>query len=377
MKKVFVMYQFEIGGVETVFRELSKCYDSPVKLVTVTPQYNKELIDALPSNVEYIPHNNIPILRNLFRLFYSKARVLYILLSILLLPIFLRIRLRRFVAVNFSDTLSSLLISTLSANRMCRVSWVHCSPKALLSSQIPSLYIKLLSFCNSIICICNDQKEELLALFPILSHNNIEVIYNPIDIDTISKYAKESLPILNKPYICMVSRLDERSKDFRTAIKAYAALPQSVRDSYPLYIIGDGPDRDRVRDYIVENNMEQYITMYGRDNNPYKWMANASLFLFSSTSEGLGLVIIEALACGQIVVATDCPIGPREILALNVECGLLVPTGSVNSMRDAIIRVLDPSFPRDIYRENAIIRLKDFSHDIFKKNIEQLFNQYE
>lgn len=375
--KCFILYQFETGGVESVFRELGKCCNEPIKLVTVTPQYDRRLIDLLSSNIEYIAHDNIPILQDLFWLFNSKAKMLYILLAIIILPIFLRLRVRNITVINFSDTLSSLLVVILSARKNNRFSWVHCRPKALLSSQIPSLYIKLLSFCNSIICICNDQKEELLALFPILSHNNIEVIYNPIDIDTISKYAKESLPILNKPYICMVSRLDERSKDFRTAIKAYAALPQSVRDSYPLYIIGDGPDRDRVRDYIVENNMEQYITMYGRDNNPYKWMANASLFLFSSTSEGLGLVIIEALACGQIVVATDCPIGPREILALNVECGLLVPTGSVNSMRDAIIRVLDPSFPRDIYRENAIIRLKDFSHDIFKKNIEKLFNQYE
>lgn len=378
MNRMFIMYQFEIGGVESVFRELGKCCNTPIKLVTVTPRYNKSLIDSLSSNVEYIAHNNIPILRNLFWLFNSKAKILYILLAIIILPIFLRFRVRNVAVINFSDTVSSLLVSILSARKKYRFSWVHCRPKALLNSRTPGLYIRLLSCCRCVICICNDQKNELLALFPALLNTNIEVIYNPVDIDAICRMAQESLPAITRTsYICMVSRLDERSKDFKTAIEAYALLPPLLRESYVLQIIGDGPDEDKVREYITKNNLDGYVILQGRDANPYKWMANASLFLFSSKSEGLGLVILEALACGQMVVATDCPIGPKEILKSGVDCGLLVPVGDANCMRDAIIKVLDPTFIKVQYQENARLRLQEFSHDMFKMKIEYLFKQYD
>ena len=175
----------------------------------------------------------------------------------------------------------------------------------------------------------------------------------------------------------MVSRLDTRSKDFKTAIRAYASLPQSFRDIYTLQIIGDGPDKELVREYIRENNMDEYIVLRGLDTNPYKWMANAALFLFSSKSEGLGLVILEALACGQMVIATDCPIGPREILNSEKECGVLVPVGDEAQMKNAIIRVLSTTFPIDKYKQNASIRLNDFSTEAFSKKIDKLFQEYE
>lgn len=372
---IFIMYQFEIGGVESVFRELCKCYNQPIKLVTITPQYNTNLIDLLPTNVEYVKHDNIPILRNLLWLFNHKAKALYILLSLLILPIFLRLRNGNIKIINFSDTLSSLFVTVLATKKRHRYSWVHCRPQALWGSKMPKVYVRLLSLCKSIVCICHDQKKELLSLFPILSKNNVEVIYNPIDLDTIVNMAQEPLPVLAEmPYICMVSRIDERSKDFKTPIKAYASLPKEIRDIYTLQIVGDGPDIDRVKEYIIEYQMEDYVKLRGRDINPYRWMYNADLFLFSSKSEGLGLVILEALACGQMVIATDCPIGPKEILQSDIECGILVNVGDASQMRDAIIKAINPQFPRYKYQENAVKRLRYFSHDAFKEQIDNIFN---
>jgi glycosyltransferase involved in cell wall biosynthesis len=70
-------------------------------------------------------------------------------------------------------------------------------------------------------------------------------------------------------------------------------------------------------------------------DNPYAYMSRASLYVLSSRWEGLPTVLIEALYCGPPVVATDCPSGPKEILA-DGEHGTLVPVGDVTALAKAI-----------------------------------------
>ena len=69
-------------------------------------------------------------------------------------------------------------------------------------------------------------------------------------------------------------------------------------------------------------------------------MRRASVFVLSSTFEGYGNVLVEALAVGTPVVSTDCPVGPREILD-GGRFGELVPVGDDAAMANAISRVLN------------------------------------
>jgi glycosyltransferase involved in cell wall biosynthesis len=69
-------------------------------------------------------------------------------------------------------------------------------------------------------------------------------------------------------------------------------------------------------------------------------MAASSVFVLSSAWEGLPTVLIEALAAGTRVVATDCPSGPREILQEG-RLGALVPVGDVAALACAIGDALD------------------------------------
>lgn len=92
--------------------------------------------------------------------------------------------------------------------------------------------------------------------------------------------------------------------------------------------------------------------MYGFDDNPYRYMARASVFTLSSAYEGFGNVLVEAMACGCPVVSTDCPVGPVEILERGVY-GPLVPVGDARALAGAIIAVLDTPPDRTLLQQRA------------------------
>ncbi len=83
---------------------------------------------------------------------------------------------------------------------------------------------------------------------------------------------------------------------------------------------------------ISDLNIGNRVWLPGHQENPYKFMAKADLFVLSSLWEGCPNVLIEAMALGIPVVSTDCPSGPREILNSG-EYGMLVPPGDPEELK--------------------------------------------
>jgi len=93
--------------------------------------------------------------------------------------------------------------------------------------------------------------------------------------------------------------------------------------------------------------------MPGFVKNPYAYLQQSNIFVLTSTFEGFGNVIIEALACECVVISTDCPVGPREILAPNsqisspisdiefAEFGILTPLNSTTHLTYAMQYIID------------------------------------
>jgi glycosyltransferase involved in cell wall biosynthesis len=82
-------------------------------------------------------------------------------------------------------------------------------------------------------------------------------------------------------------------------------------------------------------------------------MANADVFVLSSRYEGQPNVLIEALACGAHVVATDCPSGPNDVLA-GGQYGRLVPVGDIPAMASAIAETLESPGDREQSRSRGL-----------------------
>ncbi|MEM9923212.1 MAG: glycosyltransferase [Cyanobacteria bacterium P01_D01_bin.50] len=238
------------------------------------------------------------------------------------------------------------------AKRIARVSTrVVVSEQNHLSTEakrIPQLSVRLTPlaaklfypFADGIVGISQGVAEDL-ANITHLSRERINVIYNPIL--TPDTFAKAKEPINHPwfesgepPVILAVGRLKPQ-KDYPTLLRAFAQVRQVRRCR--LVILGSGSEKHNIKNLISELGLEEDVTMLGFVDNPYAYMSKASVFALSSAWEGLGNVVVEALALGTPVVSTNCKSGPADILA-NGKYGDLTPVGEPKAMAEAILKVL-------------------------------------
>ncbi len=161
--------------------------------------------------------------------------------------------------------------------------------------------------------------------------NNCCCIYNPVDQQLIRE--KAAVPIqYDGPFILAVGRL-EAVKRFDLLLESFARSKASQQCR--LLIIGAGACEQALKNQIMELGLESRVQLLGFDDNPYRYMARAGFQVMSSDSEGYPLVLIEALALGCPVIATDCPTGPREIIQHGMN-GLLVEQGDAGALAAAM-----------------------------------------
>lgn len=198
-----------------------------------------------------------------------------------------------------------------------------------------------------IIAVSQDVATDFVKHFPHL-RKNITVIYNPILSDRLIDLSREPLdhPWFtpgNLPVLVSAGRL-QPAKGFDILIDAFARAIKTTPAR--LLILGEGPDREALQERIAANNLSDVCELAGYQHNPYMYMARSRAFVLSSRFEGLPTVLVEALAVGAPVIATDCHSGPREILADGM-FGTLVPLNDIDALANAIIaRILAPAHPQ-------------------------------
>ena len=188
------------------------------------------------------------------------------------------------------------------------------------------------------------------------------VIYNPVLTPELFQLAEAPVEhpwfaTGSPPVVLAVGRL-EPQKDFATLLRAFAQLRR--RRDARLLILGEGSQRGALERLQAELGLKDEAQLPGFCPNPFPYMKRAALLALSSQWEGLGLVLVEALALGTAVVATDCRSGPREILQ-DGRLGRLVPAGDADALAAAIEATLASPPPpateadlRPFYLENAV-----------------------
>ncbi|MCB1875358.1 MAG: glycosyltransferase [Chromatiales bacterium] len=189
-----------------------------------------------------------------------------------------------------------------------------------------------------------------LARFAGIPRNFIQVAPNPFDFESMRQRAAADpghpwFEDGRGPVILGAGELSAR-KDFATLVRAFHRLPDDLHAR--LIILGRGRKREALEALTRELNSEDKVALPGFTDNPFPYLRRADLFVLSSTNEGFGNVLVEAMALGTPVVSTDCPSGPREVLQ-GGRFGTLVPVGDDAAMAAAMAHTLrEPPLPEHL-----------------------------
>lgn len=212
----------------------------------------------------------------------------------------------------------------------------------LLRAAIRWVYGK----ADALVCVSQGVADDLIRVARV-PKEKVRVIYNPVIGPDLAERAAEPVdhPWLapGQPDVVVAVGSLTPPKDFATLLRAFA-LARKERE-LRLLVLGEGPLRGRLENQVRELGLQSCVAMPGFTRNPYAYLARAALFVLSSAWEALPTVLIEALAVGSPVVATDCRFGPREILH-DGRYGRLVPVGNDGALARAMLESLsEPRHP--------------------------------
>jgi glycosyltransferase involved in cell wall biosynthesis len=219
--------------------------------------------------------------------------------------------------------------------------------------SLPPLIGRMYAQADAIIAVSNGVADDL-AITAGLPRGAIDTVYNPVVTPGLAVRAAAPAPHPwleddGSPVIVAAGRLVPQ-KNFTLLLNAFARLRE--QRAVRLIILGEGPERPRLEVLAHTLGVSGDVALPGFVDNPYAAFSRAALFVLSSDYEGLGNVLIEALACGCPVVSTDCPSGPTEILQ-GGRFGELVPVDDIEALTAAMTRTLDAPLPAETLRQRG------------------------
>jgi glycosyltransferase involved in cell wall biosynthesis len=205
-----------------------------------------------------------------------------------------------------------------------------------------------------------------------------KLIYNPLNKKEIKKlsnqkinfsfFKKKTLNLIN------IGRLVDQ-KDQLTTLKAVKILNEKNKIKFKLLIIGNGINKSSLIKFIIKNKIKKYVRILNFRKNPYPYIKKADVLILSSVYEGLPNVLLEALTLKKLVISSQCPTGPKEILD-NGKGGLLFEAKNENQLYNKIIFFLkNPEFcNRKINHGNSRLNRFDYNLNLekYKKLLKKL-----
>jgi N-acetylgalactosamine-N,N'-diacetylbacillosaminyl-diphospho-undecaprenol 4-alpha-N-acetylgalactosaminyltransferase len=216
--------------------------------------------------------------------------------------------------------------------------------------------------------------------------NPFTVINNPINIALQQKDMAENVE--DFPFesftFSHVARI-EKGKNHELVL---AAVQKIQHRNFKVLLIGQGPQDENIKVLARKMGVSDKIVFLGYRRNVVKYVAKSQCHLLTSDSEGFPNALLEALACGTPVISTDCPTGPRELLAgsfspdkhssgVEKTCnGLLIPVNDANALAEAMLAMMDNDSLRNEYAAAGIRRAKDFDLPIIITQYAHLLHQF-
>jgi glycosyltransferase involved in cell wall biosynthesis len=211
-----------------------------------------------------------------------------------------------------------------------------------------------------VVAVSHGVAQDLVENFGVQA-DRIKVIHYPINLAQVQELSQEPVEHLwftgHVPVVLFVGRLDP-VKGLGHLLRALARVRQIMQ--VRCVLVGDGGQRPQLEALAQELGIAEDVWFAGKQSNPFRYMKRATVFVLPSLSEGLPNVLIEAMACGCPVIASDVASGgSREVLG-GGEYGVLVPAGDENAMADALLKLLCEDSLQQAFRQKGPQRAQDF-----------------
>lgn len=263
----------------------------------------------------------------------------------------------------------------LSAYNSKKVAWIHVEYKD--ESVVTEAFRNLKEATNcynsfdKVICVAETVKSSFLSYVNL--EPPCEVLYNVNETRSIIDKGEETQDKIDSNFdgfnLVSVGRLSIGHKGFDRLINVHKKLiDDGIKNK--LYIIGEGDDHSKLQNQIDELGLSETCTLVGFDENPYKYVSKADLFVCSSHKEGFSTAVTEALVLGVPVVSTEVS-GAKELLGNNNEFGI-VTDNNENALYDGVYKMLSKKDLLEHYKAQAIIRGKEFSTEKTTRAVEEM-----
>lgn len=266
------------------------------------------------------------------------------------------------------------IISGCSDPTVKLVSWIHIeqhtAKKAASSFRNIEEARKCYSKFNKIVCVSNTVKVDFVNALQV--DVPYEVLYNTNESEKIKLASKETATETDiqssEIKIIGVGKL-LKNKGFDRILR----IAKKLRDEkFPIhvYILGDGPEKSTLQQFISENKLEKQVTLLGYQLNPYKFISQCDLFVCASHAEGFSTAATEALILGVPVCTVEVS-GMKEMLGDKNEYGIIVK----NTEQDlylAIKQLISKEELLSYYKKKAIERGEFFDTDKTVRAVERM-----
>ena len=235
--------------------------------------------------------------------------------------------------------------------------------------RVRMLAYKLTNFLSNLNTNVSQEASESLISKGAFNKNNLITVYNGIDLNKFNFFNKDKNS--NELSFLSVGRFNKQ-KDYPNLFQAISILKNTIDKEVKFYIAGDGELRPQLEQLIVDLGISDYVVLLGKRSDIPTLLNKADYFILSSRHEGLPTVVIEAMACGTFVIATDCG-GSAEIMG---DTGILVPPQNSEALAQALNQAVNKT-ALEIQENNLKARQRVEKLFSLEKSVQNWLNLYE
>ena len=192
-----------------------------------------------------------------------------------------------------------------------KIAWIHNDISFVFGKGLKSKlkrYIdkKIYSKYDTLVFVSKENLNNFNKTYKSLSNIKKEIIYNYINKEQIKEKAKENIEFEfdkdNISFITVARLVPQKAID--RFVKVHSKIIKEGL-KHEVFIIGDGPEKERLKKLIKENKVEETFHLLGQMENPYPYVKNADYFCLLSNFEGYGMVLEEAKILGKSIIITN------------------------------------------------------------------------